>query len=110
MNRASCLVIIESPYAGDIAANVAYARKCLRNSLFRGESPIASHLLYTQPEVLDDLIPEQRTLGINAGLSWAHVADLVVFCVDLGWSPGMLAARAYCEEHGIPHTLRSLEG
>ena len=43
------LVILESPYAGDVAANVKYARRCVRDSLSRGEAPIASHLLYTQP-------------------------------------------------------------
>ena len=40
------LVIIESPYAGDIEANVVSARACVRDSLSRGEAPIASHLLY----------------------------------------------------------------
>src|SRR6185312_4969110 len=29
------LVIIESPYAGDIEANVAYARKCMHDALMR---------------------------------------------------------------------------
>jgi hypothetical protein len=28
------LVILESPYAGDVEANVAYARRCLRDSLW----------------------------------------------------------------------------
>ena len=32
------LVILESPYAGDIERNVAYARACLRDSLLRGEA------------------------------------------------------------------------
>ena len=45
-------VILESPYAGDIERNIDYARKCLRHSLLLGESPIASHLLYTQIGVL----------------------------------------------------------
>jgi hypothetical protein len=46
------LVIIESPYAGEVEANVAYARACMRDSLGHGEAPIASHLLYTQPGIL----------------------------------------------------------
>lgn len=29
------LVILESPYAGDVEANVAYARRCVRDSLLR---------------------------------------------------------------------------
>ena len=39
------LVIVESPYAGDVEANEEYARQCVRDSLMRGEAPIASHLL-----------------------------------------------------------------
>ena len=54
------LVIIESPYAGDIKANIAYARRAVRDSLERGEFPIASHLLYTQPGILNDDIPSER--------------------------------------------------
>ena len=38
-------VIIESPYAGEIDKNTAYARRCMRDSLDRGEAPFASHLL-----------------------------------------------------------------
>ncbi len=82
-------VILESPYAGDIEKNEKYARACLRDSLMRGESPIASHLLYTQPGVLNDLDVEERKLGINAGLEWGQVADLTAVYTDLGISRGM---------------------
>lgn len=85
-------VIIESPYAGDVEVNVRYARKCVKHSLSLGEAPIASHLLYTQEGILDDDKPEERKLGINAGLAWLDEADLHVFYLDLGWSKGMLAA------------------
>lgn len=87
------LVIIESPYAGDVERNLEYARRAVRDSLDRGESPIASHLLYTQDGILDDTIPEERALGIDAGLAWKRVADKHVFYVDLGYSPGMTYAR-----------------
>lgn len=86
------LVILESPFAGDVTANLAYARAAMRDSLLRGEAPIASHLLYTQPGVLDDNLPHERELGIAAGLA---VADRAVFYVDRGWSGGMLAARVF---------------
>lgn len=83
------LVILESPYAGDVEANVAYARRALRDSLARGEAPIASHLLYTQPGVLDDDDPKERQWGILAGLAWGRVAQATVLYVDLGISNGM---------------------
>jgi hypothetical protein len=86
------LVIIESPYAGEVRRNEAYARACLADSLARGEAPIASHLLYTQPGVLNDEEPGERALGIAAGLAWKRVADAQVFYVDRGWSRGMLDA------------------
>ena len=103
------LVILESPYAGDVEANVAYARACLLDSLRRGEAPIASHLLYTQ--VLDDTVPEERALGIAAGLAWRAVPGVLpVFYIDRGWSRGMLAARDTYDREGIIYELRRLEG
>jgi hypothetical protein len=56
------LVIVESPFAGDVAANLSYGRRCMADCLRRGEAPFASHLLYTQPGVLDDSLPEERQL------------------------------------------------
>jgi len=86
------LVVIESPYAGDVEGNVAYARQCLRHSLDQGEAPFASHLLYTQPTVLDDTVERERLRGIQAGYEWMEAADIVAFYIDRGWSPGMLKA------------------
>ncbi len=83
------LVVIESPYAGNVSRNVRYARACVRDCLARGEAPYASHLFYTQPDVLDDTIPEQRALGIEAGLAWGECALATVVYTDLGWSTGM---------------------
>lgn len=82
-------VILESPYAGDVERNVAYARRALRDSLLRGEAPIASHLLYTQPGVLDDDEPDERAHGIAAGLAWGAVASATVVYADHGISSGM---------------------
>ena len=102
------LVIIESPYAGDIEANVAYARACVRDSLGRGEAPIASHLLYTQPGILRDDIPAERQWGIAAGLAWRNVADASVVYTDRGISAGMEHGIAAAREAGKPVEFRSL--
>ena len=102
------LVIIESPHAGDIEANAEYARRAMRDSLERGEYPIASHLLYTQPLILDEFKPEEREWGIRAGLAWRAVADKAVFYVDRGWSGGMKAARDTYEQEGKPYEERTL--
>lgn len=86
------LVILESPYAGEIEANVEYARAAVRDCVLRGESPNVSHLLFTQLGILRDEVPEERALGIAAGLAWKRVADYSVFYTDRGWSRGMLNA------------------
>jgi hypothetical protein len=103
------LVIIESPYAGDIEANIEYARAAVRDSLTHGEAPIASHLLYTQPGILDDDIPEERQWGIDAGLAWRHVSEATVVYQDLGISDGMLYGIRLAMDAGKPIIYRTLQ-
>jgi hypothetical protein len=82
-------VILESPYSGDVEANVRYARACLRDCALRGESAMASHLLWTQDGVLDDTKPEERELGIELGLVWGSEAEATVVYTDRGVTSGM---------------------
>lgn len=103
-------VIVESPFAGDIEANQAYARAALRDCLLRGEAPLASHLLYTQPGVLDDGDPEERVLGIDAGLAWGCLADATIVYADLGISRGMRYGIERAEREGRPVEYRQLAG
>lgn len=103
-------VVIESPFAGDRQRNERYARLCLVDSLQRGEAPIASHLLYTQPGVLDDDEERERLLGIEAGLRWVDVADLQVFYVDLGESKGMRMALEYGRRSFVRQEFRNIDG
>ena len=102
------LVIIESPYMGNVKSNVAYARKCMSDSLLRGESPFASHLLYTQ--VLDDAIKKQRTMGMDRAFNWYKHADLMAVYIDKGISNGMKKGIAVAEKFGIKMVYRSLDG
>lgn len=108
----SRLVIIESPYAATethtVEQHIEYARQCMRDSLMRSESPYASHLLYTQPNVLDDTIPEERKLGIEAGFMWRNVAELTVFYVDYGYSNGMLMGLQDCINKCKPYEIRKI--
>ena len=95
------LVIIESPYKGnnyeDLNVNLQYLRAALRDCLLRGEAPFASHGLYTQDGVLDDRIPEERHLGIEAGFAYRRLCDYTVVYHDLGVTPGM--------QYGIDHAI-----
>lgn len=101
-------VILESPFAGDVERNIRYARACVRDSLLRAEAPIASHLLYTQPGVLNDDIPAERQHGIDAGLVWRSVAEASVVYVDYGMSRGMEYGVAAAKATGLPVELRNL--
>jgi hypothetical protein len=102
------LVIVESPYSGNIRKNRAYARKAVRDCLLRGESPIASHLLHTQPTILKDGVPEERAMGMEAGWAWMPVADAVVVYADYGFSMGMFAGMKRAGEVGVPLEIRYL--
>ncbi len=109
------LVVVESPYSSTspsiIEANVEYARRAMADCLARDEFPIASHLLYTQPGILDDTIPEERKKGMTAGLVWgAKAGQLIVFYCDRGISSGMEAAAEYYHVVGIPMECRWLDG
>jgi len=101
------LVIIETPYSGEVEANTSYARTCLLDSLRRGEAPIASHLLHTQ--VLDDMQPDERTLGIEAGLAWYRVATKCVVYTDRGISAGMKKGLVRAMQHDVAVEYRSIE-
>ena len=61
------------------------------------------------PGVLDDAMPEERKLGIEAGLAWLGVADAMVIYVDRGISPGMTEAIKLAKAMGIPVHPRMLE-
>lgn len=103
------LVILESPFkakvpdaitvaserdayaAIELERNIKYARAAMRDSLKNhGELPSASHLLFTQEGVLDDNNPEERTLGIYAGLAWRAPTKKSVVYIDRGISSGMI--------------------
>jgi hypothetical protein len=103
------LVLIESPFAGDVDTNIRYARACMRDSLMRGEYPFVMHLLYTQEGILDDDIPIERNLGIEAGLAWGKQARKTVVYTDLGITPGMEKGITRAKEEGREIEFRELK-
>jgi hypothetical protein len=102
------LVILESPFSGDVERNIKYARQCVKHSLSQGEAPICSHLLYTQDGILNDEIANERMLGINAGLSWLKVAECSVVYVDYGVSKGMQYGIDAAHKNNIPVIFRTI--
>lgn len=103
------LVIIESPFAGDLDTNIKFARACMRDSLRRGEAPFASHLLYTQEEILDDDVPKERNWGIEAGLAWGKYASKTVVYTNLGITSGMEIGIQRAIEEGREVEYRELD-
>jgi hypothetical protein len=100
-------VVLESPYAGNIQENLAYARRALRDCIARGEAPFAPHLLYTQ--VLNDAEWDQRERGIMMNLSLIEKCDCVAVYQDRGISPGMELAIKHALKNGKMVVYREIE-
>lgn len=100
------LVIIESPFAGDIERNKIYLKRCLLDSWFRGEWPFASHGYFTH--FLDDLKPSERRDGIQAGFDLGAYATRIIFYTDYAMSPGMTKAWDYWKAQGKIVTTRMI--
>lgn len=100
-------VILESPFAGDVERNFAYAKRAMLHSLLNDEAPFASHLLYTQ--VLDDSQPSERSRGIEAGLAIGARLDATVVYADHGISPGMRLGIVAALKAGRPVEVRYIE-
>lgn len=105
-------VLIESPLAAKAesgrALNQIYGRAALRDSLLRGEAPMASHMLYAQTFVLDDTVQDEREIGMLAGFSWLPFVEKTVVYVDRGISPGMAEGIRRARELGVPVEERSI--
>lgn len=101
-------VIIESPYAGDVDQNIMYARRLILDALLREEAPIASHLLYTQPGILNDNNLGERDLGIRAGLAWGACAEYTIVGTDYGITEGMKIGMAQANSEGRAIIYRSI--
>ncbi len=106
-------VDIETPYSGasdnEVRRNIRYARACMRDCIKKDEVPFASHLLYTQPGILDDNNPHERETGILAGkLLITKLEARTVVYTDLGISKGMRQGIQMAEELGRKIEYRTL--
>lgn len=125
---------IESRYAPDkdasgpvaiqqLLRHLDYVRAAMRDCFKRGEIPLASHALYTQPGVLDDTVPAERLMGMEAGFTTrlalgmarrAFPADEIIVQTavyeDLGVSPGMQKGAERSVDDGVPVVYRKIEG
>nr|CAI3971187.1 hypothetical protein ORM20_00138 [Ochrobactrum phage ORM_20] len=108
------IVQLESPFSPSngypVQFNIAYARRALRDSILRLETPFASHLLYTQDGVLDDDVPNERALGIQTGfrLLNQNVVSKSVIYVDYGISRGMIEGIREALDNNVRIEIRSI--
>lgn len=96
------LIVVESAFASNDQytqpENVTFARRVCRYIALQGHAPFASHLLYTQADILDDDVSEEREHGIAAGLAWAEHADEIWVCLRSG-ELASRGVRAAIEHH-----------
>ncbi len=67
-------VYIFAPLAGDVAGNLEKAKRYSEYALRCGAAPVIPHFYAL---CLDDNIPEEREMGMNAGLSLLWFCDEV---------------------------------
>lgn len=93
------LVYICSPYAGEVERNIRFAQEACHYAISQNCAPVAVHLIY--PQLLDDMVPKERKIGIQMGLR------ILITCEEL-WlcgsciSTGMLYELKEAEQLGIP--------
>ncbi len=109
------IVIIESPFRGadgDYEAAALYLDYCIRDCVIRlKETPYASHRML--PGALGDTKPEQRALGMKAGIEMSVAlinccGAKAAFYTDIGFSEGMVDAMAHYLKIEIVSKGRSL--
>lgn len=93
------LVYICSPYAEEVEQNARFAQEACRYTISQNCAPVAVHLLY--PQLLDDLVPEERKIGIQMGLRVLTACEELWLCGSR-ISTGMRCELAEANRLGIP--------
>lgn len=117
-HKTGLIVMIESPYSGDIDRNVRYlALVSLEAAVIYNELPYASHACMTQHPrhvtyFVSDYDPKwdglTREQAIEMSQRMRLRCDKTVFYTDLGWSSGMKMARQFCQENNLPYEERQV--
>ena len=81
-------------------------RRALLDSIYRSETPVAGHLLYTQ--VLDDGVPSERARGLWCCMNLIAVATRLAVYADYGITDGMRQAINRAHELGVPVVHREI--
>ena len=101
------LLYVCSPYRGDTKRNKAYARELTRLALNNNFCPVTVHLYLT--EATDDNIPEERQMGMDAGIEILDSCKYILIGGRYGISEGMsrlIRARLFYRMHPETERLR----
>lgn len=102
------LCYVCSPYRGDTERNTGYARELTKIALDGGYAPITPHLYLMQ--VLDDDVPEQRQMGMAAGMELLRQCRYILIGSRYGLSEGMLAEIKTAMELGMTELAVTTNG
>lgn len=108
-HSAKRLVIIETPDIEHNQASLDYTKACMQDSLLRGEAPLAGHLFYPEPSILNDQSPDERELWATSRQAWVNTADLSAVYTDRGISARMEQGITAALRAGVPVTFRNIE-
>lgn len=86
---------------------IAYARKAMADCIQRGEVPFASHLIYTQPGILDDNVRAERERGFYCRGAMVMACHRLAVYTDFGISKGMQHALDVAAQTNMPVDRRS---
>ena len=113
------VVMIESPYSGDIDRNIRYLHLTLFDSMINhDECAYASHAYMTQHPrhktfFVSDYDKKWDVLSREGAITRSQLmrkrCDKTVFYTDRGWSSGMKSAKKYCEDNSLPYEERSVD-
>lgn len=93
-------IYVCSPFSGDTSKNAEKAKAyCEYVVKERGAIPIAPHIYFTQ--FLDDAVPEERAIGLAAGIQLLSECDELWYFGDYV-SEGMISEIIAAGERNIP--------
>lgn len=99
-------VVLESPFRGDSRTNTEYAKLAIADSISRGESPIAFHLLYS--DIYDINNPQHNLIVKRLKEAWSIQPKKTVVYTDEGVSEGMLDGITDAASRGVEVEFRKL--
>lgn len=95
----AALAYVCSPYSGDIERNEKYAAYLTKRAVEAGLLPITPHLYLTR--AFDDGEPEERRMGMKAGIGLLAKCDMVLLGDRYGISEGMRAELDFARDRMI---------